>query len=165
MGKTTQTPEREKITSKKRTIKKQLTTGFTIGRKRQLTPQDITDLEKEYARLEALVPSGRILGRILSTAQARDAHTTAQANRVIETVREVAGRETSNYGCDLYVMSNPRIPNELKVGRSKNAEMCFVGSTKLPNENRSPLLWIGTLGKTRSLGAARQAITNWYRMV
>lgn len=68
------------------------------------------------------VPSGRILGRIRSTAQASDAHTTAQANRVIETVREVAGGR-DNVGCDLYVMSNPRIPGELKVGRSGNAEM------------------------------------------
>ena len=123
MGKATQTPERSKITSKKSAINKQLKTGFAIGRKRKLTPQDIGDLEQEYARLEALVPSGHILGRIRSTAQASDAHTIAQANRVIDTVREVAGRETDNCGRDLYVMSNPRTPGELKVGRSGNAEM------------------------------------------
>lgn len=160
MGKT-QTPERDKITSKTNHIEKQIESGISRG-KRPLTPKDITDLEKEYAHLEALVPSGRIMGRIHSNALASDAHTTAQANRVIETVGEVAGRETDNCGRDLNIMSNLRIPGELKVGRSGNAQVRAVRPTKLPNENRGALLWPGALGETGSLGLGKQTIPDWY---
>ena len=69
-GNDTKTREGEKITNSKCKIKRQLLTGVTLKTKRPLTPKDIADLEADYARLEALVPSGRILGRIRSSAQA-----------------------------------------------------------------------------------------------
>ena len=105
-GNDTKTREGEKITNSKCKIKRQLLTGVTLKTKRPLTPKDIADLE--YARLEALVPSGRILGRICIAET--NAHTTAEADRVIESMRaEVVGRNDTNHGIDLYIMSNPRL--------------------------------------------------------
>ena len=76
--------------------------------KRPLTPKDIAVLERESVRVEALVPSGRILGRICIAET--NAHTTAEADGVIESLRaEVLGRNDTNHGIDLYIRSNPRI--------------------------------------------------------
>ena len=107
-GNDTKTREGEKITNSKCKIKRQLLTGVTLKTKRPLTPKDIADLEAEYARLGALVLSGRILGRICIAET--NAHTTAEADRVIESLRaEVLGRNDTNHGIVLYIRSNPRL--------------------------------------------------------
>ena len=112
-------------------IKKQLGTGLSLRSKRALTGVEISNLRREYARLDALTPK-------------RVAHATAQADRVIEAVRQevaaavvsvdarrgaAAGGEeeraapASPVGNELYIMRNPRIPGEVKIGRSNNVDL------------------------------------------
>ena len=127
MGKT-QTPlERSKIAGRKYHLKKQIQNGISRGG-RPLTPKDIVDLEKEYARLEALVPSGRILGRICSADT--NAHTTAEANRVIETVYALMRASQSAAGS----LTNPT-PGSLFRSNTDLPERCSPGARAVTETN------------------------------
>ncbi len=132
------TAEGRRIAVKKSHIKKQLDTGLSLWSKRALTGVEISNLRREYARLDALTPK-RVVG-------ACNAHATAQADRVIEAVRQevaaavvsvdarrgaAAGGEEERaapaspapVGNELYIMRNPRIPGEVKIGRSNNVDL------------------------------------------
>ena len=171
MGKT-QTPERERITKKKSQIKQQLKTGLTRCSKRPLTQHQKETLQREFDLLDAEVPQGRVLGP--SNAQT-NAHVTSETNRVIETIEsmrndisnrvsDVMTQEIGNAVAaicpppppvedkkELYIMTNPRILGEYKVGRSNRVDLRRAGMCASQNFDMELLAVFFDLGRLESL--------------